>query len=46
MITTHKLTNHNMKHKLIILTTNELNQTTVVIIGGTIVACLYMIMSA
>lgn len=31
-----------MKHKLIILTTNELNH----IIGGTVVACLYMIMSA
>lgn len=35
-----------MKHKLIILTTNELNHITVVIIGGTGVACLYMIMSA
>lgn len=35
-----------MKHKLIILTTNELNHITAVIIGGTVVAYLYMIMSA
>lgn len=31
-----------MKHKLIILSTNELNHITVVIIGGTVVACLYI----